>query len=95
MSKSRNKKPYLFVDKQGYFRLPSHLVGVHSRPCETYCVEFKTYRQLLKELPSLFKETGKQVITIYRTRRGEWGEWFEKWTTTAKGDLSLIKQGWL
>ncbi len=90
-----NKKPYLFVDNKGYFNIPSHLIKVGSQPNPTYCVEFDSYRKLLKALPSIFMTTGKEVITVYRTRRGQWGEWFEKWTTTGKGDLSLIKQGWL
>lgn len=51
---------------------------------------YPTYRELLKELPSLFKMAKDGTIHVYRSRRGEWGEWFEIW---AGG--KIIKEGWM
>lgn len=59
--------------------------------------EFKTYAELKKNIKNLINENdgGKtNEITIFRTRRGEWGEWFEKWSII-DGRPQIWKQGWM
>ncbi|HEY4755770.1 MAG TPA: hypothetical protein VIH28_06935 [Ignavibacteriaceae bacterium] len=57
---------------------------------------FKTYQELKKNLKSLIEENtvDDNEVTITRTRRGEWGEWFEKWRIT-EGKPEKFKEGWL
>lgn len=52
-----------------------------------------TYRQLLRDLPALMKEYCLEEITIYRSRRGEWGEWFEYWHLHGS-KITKGKEGW-
>ena len=54
---------------------------------------FKTYRELLKNLKTLIKNTAYEVV-VYRSRRGEWGEWFEYWELDANDKLRIYKKGW-
>jgi hypothetical protein len=54
---------------------------------------YKTYRELLKDLPRVLAETNEDYISIYRSRRGEWGEWFEHWALV-NGKPKMIHQGW-
>ena len=59
-----------------------------------YWHEFKTYRELLKKLPELIKQDDdSEGLFVLRTRRGEWGEWFERWKLV-EGKPAIIKQGW-
>ena len=32
-------------------------------------------------------------VNVYRSRRGEWGEWFEHWELS-NGKPVIVKQGW-
>jgi hypothetical protein len=55
---------------------------------------FKTYRELLKKLPELIEQNiDPEGLYVLRTRRGEWGEWFERWELI-NGKPKIIKQGW-
>lgn len=54
---------------------------------------FPTFKELKKNLKTLIKENGGQEITIYRSRRGEWGEWWEKWILTGE-KLRKTGAGW-
>ena len=70
-------------------------------------VYFKTYRELLKALPEYIKKSWNNrclvysdnpvphnEVTVFRSRRGEWGEWFEKWALH-NGKLKKTKEGWM
>lgn len=56
--------------------------------------EFPTYRELKKNLVNLLKEDKENIVTVYRSRRGEWGEWFEKWGLL-DGKPVLLKESWM
>ena len=56
--------------------------------------EFKTYRELKKNLVDLLKASENEIVTVYRSRRGEWGEWFEKWGLLNDRPVKL-KEGWM
>jgi hypothetical protein len=55
---------------------------------------FKTYAELKKNLPQAIEDTIEDYVTVSRSRRGEWGEWFEHWILF-NGNLVKIKEGWL
>jgi hypothetical protein len=67
-------------------------------------VEFDTYRALLKALPEYILKSRSarcheeavpsNEVTLFRSRRGEWGEWMEKWTLI-DGKLKKFKEGWM
>ena len=56
-------------------------------------VWYKTYRKLKADLKRLMREYSVDTVTVYRSRRGEWGEFYEKWELSGN-KLYLIKSGW-
>lgn len=55
---------------------------------------FPTYRELRKHMPIIMKEYGVDEVSVTRSRRGEWGEWFENWEL-AGDNLINIGEGWM
>ena len=66
----------------------------HRHP-DSKWIERPTFRQLKKDLPALMKEYGMDEATVFRSRRGEFGEWFQKFSLTTKGKLYTFNQGWM
>jgi hypothetical protein len=56
---------------------------------------YNTYAELKKNLKKHLDECTEDELYIYRTRRGEWGEWFERWSLSDKGKPYIIKEGWM
>jgi hypothetical protein len=56
---------------------------------------FKTYTELKKALKDyiLSDHIGNDKVFVVRSRRGEWGEWFEHWDIV-DGKAKIIKKGW-
>jgi hypothetical protein len=56
---------------------------------------FKTYAELKKALKDyiLYNHIGSDRVSVSRSRRGEWGEWFEKWELI-DGKPTITHQGW-
>lgn len=58
-------------------------------------IQYPTYTKLKSNLKRLLEENSNGVITVYRHRRGEWGEWFEQWRLNYKRRPTIIKSGWM
>lgn len=54
---------------------------------------FPTYRELKKHMPIVLN-LSNYPATVFRTRRGKWGEWFEDWERI-KGKPTIIRKGWM
>ena len=56
---------------------------------------FKNYAELKKALKDyiLHNHIGEDEVFVTRSRRGEWGEWFEKWELI-NGKPTITKKGW-
>lgn len=54
----------------------------------------KTYALIKKEMPRFLNESYDGIVRVYRSRRGEWGEWYEHWAYNEKGKPYIFKQGW-
>ena len=56
---------------------------------------FKTYAELKKALKEyiLHNHIADEPVFVTRSRRGEWGEWFEKWALV-NGKPTITKKGW-
>jgi hypothetical protein len=52
---------------------------------------FNTYKEIKRELKKYALKY--YSVTVTRTRRGEWGQWFEKYITVDKR-LYKIGEGW-
>lgn len=55
---------------------------------------FPTYSQLKKKLKELIELSPEKEVFVSRSRRGEWGEWFEYWSLS-KGKPVITRQGWM
>jgi hypothetical protein len=56
---------------------------------------FNTYSELKKALKDyiLHDHIGDDAVFVVRSRRGEWGEWFEHWRLV-NGVPTIVKEGW-
>lgn len=55
---------------------------------------FPTYTELKRNLKKLIQECPDGEVFVSRSRRGEWGEWFEYWSLS-NGQPVVTKQGWM
>lgn len=57
--------------------------------------QFNTYAELKKALKDyiLSNHIGDDYVSVNRSRRGEWGEWYEHWLKV-NGKPTIVKQGW-
>jgi len=57
-------------------------------------MEFDNYPSLKRHLKEAIYQSFEKEITVIRTRRGEWGEWFEKWHIV-NDKPKIYKEGWM
>jgi hypothetical protein len=53
-----------------------------------------TYEKVKQNLKRYLDNATDATVEITRSRRGEWGEWFERWELV-DGKKKIIKQTWL
>lgn len=56
---------------------------------------FKTYAELKKNLVQALCDTIEDHVLVSRSRRGEWGEWFEHWRLDYRSKPIKINEGWM
>ena len=57
---------------------------------------FPTYTKLRAAMKSMLVDSIDGVVRVTRTRRGEWGQWFERWAINENNNkLEKIKETWL
>jgi hypothetical protein len=60
----------------------------------TEYLHYKTYhKDLLPKIGGLLKKADVNTLTVYRSRRGQWGEWFEEWELI-NNVPKIIRKGW-
>lgn len=57
----------------------------------------KNYKIVKKNILTYLNECWltEPKVNVYRSRRGEWGEWFEHWQLNSEGKPVIVKEGWL
>lgn len=55
--------------------------------------QFGTYAEVKKRMKDLLKISDNNEVSVYRHRRGEWGEYYEKWSLV-NGKPRIFKNGW-
>ena len=55
--------------------------------------QFGTYAEVKKRIKDLLLISDDNEVSVYRHRRGEWGEYYEKWALI-NGKPTIIKEGW-
>lgn len=57
---------------------------------------FPTYAKLRGAMKAMMNDSVDNVVDVTRTRRGEWGQWFERWAINEQTNkLEKIKETWL
>lgn len=56
-------------------------------------IQYKTYRELKKNLKKHLQENIENVVCVSRSKRGEWGEFYENWKLI-DNKPTIIKSGW-
>lgn len=60
---------------------------------ENISLSLPTYAEVKKRMNAFMKDSFDECVSVYRHRRGEWGEWFEHWQKQGKKNV-IVKQGW-
>jgi hypothetical protein len=64
---------------------------------------FSTYKELVRNMRLLLNRSTNNEIFVSRSKRGEWGEWFEYWSMSEPKMIDgkivnkpyIFKQGWM
>jgi hypothetical protein len=96
MAKRRSNKPYVmtineegktvFVEYDTYRELLRNLKQVLK--------DYLTFRDRAFDRYYVGSISNRDYVTVCRSRRGEWGEWFEHWKLEGE-NISEIKHGWM
>ena len=57
-------------------------------------IPYPTYKELKKNIKKHLEENLEPMVSVYRSRRGEWGEWFENWMLVGNKP-KIVKEGWM
>ena len=60
---------------------------------QTKGVQLPTYSEIKRKLKTFMDDSMDNKVTVYRHRRGKWGEWFENWHKVGN-KCEIVKQGW-
>lgn len=55
---------------------------------------YDTYDKLKQSMKAMLNASHDEMVYVSRSRRGEWGEWFEHWSLV-NGRPTIIKEGWM
>jgi hypothetical protein len=86
---ARNFQPQVRVS------VPRSYYGEFGHSVSNGCIQkcFGTYAEIKKRMRDLLEISDDNEVTVYRHRRGEWGEWYEKWAII-DGKPKIFKEGW-
>ena len=54
----------------------------------------RNYKEIKRTMQSLLNNSENGIVSVLRSRRGEWGEWFEKWGLENNKPV-ILKHGWM
>lgn len=57
-------------------------------------IQYPTYKELKKNIQRHLEENLEATISVSRSRRGEWGEYYEVWSLS-NGKPVKVKEGWM
>ena len=74
--------------------LREHRDSYHKKPMQEVH-SFNTYTELKKKIKDFCERCiEEEGVFVVRSRRGQWGEWFERWQLV-NGKPTIIKEGWM
>ena len=67
----------------------------YSKKLNTFLyITYKTYADLKKDLKRQLVLSVDNQLSVSRSRRGEWGEWFENWYMSDDNKPTISRQGY-
>jgi hypothetical protein len=54
---------------------------------------YPTYAKLKRSIATMLSESHDGRVNVVRSRKGEWGEWFENWELV-DGKPKIVREGW-
>ena len=64
------------------------------RKSENIVLVFDKYSTLKSKMKAILNESQFGHAFVVRSRRGEWGEWFENWYMDDSGKAIISSEGW-
>lgn len=55
---------------------------------------YPTYAELKRSIGAMLRASHDERVNVSRSRRGEWGEWFENWELV-NGKPKIVREGWM
>ena len=52
-----------------------------------------TYKEVKRKMNAFMQDSFDENVNVFRSRRGQWGEWFEHWSKVGS-KAKIHKQGW-
>ena len=52
-----------------------------------------TYKEVKRKMNAFMQDSFDENVNVFRSRRGQWGEWFENWSKVGS-KAKIHKQGW-
>ena len=89
-----NFKPQITVITEETRRDYVNAFGYRKGKSPYKTIQYKTYRELKKNIKKHLLENIEDTVSLCRSKRGEWGEWFEIWTLSDDGNPKILRQGW-
>lgn len=65
----------------------------YNRKSPYVVIQYKTYKELRKNIFTHLSENLEAQVSVCRSKRGQWGEWFENWKLV-DGKATIVKEGW-
>jgi len=88
MGKFKPQITVLTRDSENEYRM-----GKKRSPYKT--IQYPTYAELRKNIKRHLEEDLGDTVSVSRSRRGEWGEWYENWQLDHERKPVIIDQGWM
>jgi hypothetical protein len=60
---------------------------------ENKIVLVRTYKEVKRRMNAFMLNSFDENVSVFRKRRGQWGEWFENWSRIG-GKAKIIREGW-
>ena len=89
---SRFKPQVSFMTEESWRDYRNDYSNRIKSPCITK--QYPTYAELKRNIEQhLIDHVSDEAVSVVRSKRGEWGEWFEKWELV-NGKATIVKEGW-
>lgn len=69
-------------------------IRINNRNFTASCRTFNTHKELKRNLLQALQDSYDHEVSVSRSRRGNWGKWFETWELN-NGNPRIIRQGWM